>query len=83
LFSGFCVKPRRKYATCVFLDAEIDEPASTGFTFGSLAIVLSDHANHISGEHCEVVRAQGDCAHTSLHVDEVELGELVGSAPHD
>jgi hypothetical protein len=83
LFSGFCVKPRRKYATCVFLDTEIDKPASTGFTLGSLAIVLSDHADHISGEHFEVVSAQGDCAHTSLRMDEVELGELVGGAPHD
>jgi len=49
LLSGFCVKPRREYATCVLLDAEIDEPASAGFALGSLAIVLSDHANHISG----------------------------------
>jgi len=39
------------------LDAEIDEPASAGFAFGSLAIVLSDHANHISGERFEVVSA--------------------------
>jgi hypothetical protein len=39
------------------LDAEIDEPTSTGLAFGPLAIVLSDHANHISGEHFEVVSA--------------------------